>query len=285
MSHLESTFGFAKRKSLFYQAWLPDVPPKAVIILVHGLADHSGRYGNVVDYLIPRGYAVWSYDQRGHGKSPGTRCYVNRFTDLIADLDRFILLVRQQNPDLPIFVLGHSLGALESATLVADRPNGITGLVLSGLLLKTGQSVPGLMLKLAKMLSALAPRLGVQKLDCSAISRDTAVVENYVTDPLVFTGKIPARTGAEVLDAMTIAKSKFPGVNLPVLLLHGAADRLADPSSSQLMYDGIPSTDKELHFFPGCYHEIFNAPCHDYVLGTLTRWLDKHLPDKPAAPF
>ncbi len=282
MSHLEGTFPIAKRKALYYQAWLPSERPKAVIVLVHGLADHSSRYNNVVNYLLPKGFAIWSYDQRGHGKSPGTRCYVNRFTDLTSDLDKFFTLVREQNPGLPLFVIGHSMGALESMAFVANHSNDITGVALSGLLLKTGQSVPALMLKLANVLSAIVPRFGVQRLDCGAISRDDSVVEGYVKDPLVFTGKIPARMGAELLEAMTEAQTKLPTINIPVLLLHGAADRLATPSSSQLMYDTIASSDKELHFFPGCYHEIFNEPCHEYVLGVLSQWLDRHLAAIPA---
>ncbi len=279
MSHIEGTFPVGGHKSLFYQAWLPDSRPKAVIVLVHGLADHSSRYANVVNYLVPRGYAIWTFDQRGHGKSPGVRCYVNRFTDLTDDLGSFVNLVADQNPASPLFVVGHSLGALESAAFVAEHPQNIAGVALSGLLLKTWQSVPKLLLSLAGVLSTLLPRLGVQHIECDTISRDSSVVEAYLKDPLVYTGKIPARMGAELINAMTATQANVTRVNLPVLLLHGAADHLADPSGSRLMYNAITSKDKEIHLFPGCYHEIFNEPCHDFVLGTLCRWLDKHLPD------
>ena len=272
MPHLEGTFPIARRKALFYQAWLPEERPKGVIVLVHGLADHSGRYSNVVNYLLPKGFALWSYDQRGHGKSPGARCYFNRFTDLTSDLDKFVALVKEQNPDLPLFIIGHSVGALESTAFVADHPQSVTGLALSGL------TVPKLMLSLAGVLSVLLPRLGVQQLDCGQISRDPAVVDAYIKDPLVFAGKIPARTGAELIATMAAMQAKLPCVRLPVILLHGSADRIARPSGSQLTFDTIASTDKELHLFPGCYHEIFNEPCHEFVLGVLSRWLDKHIP-------
>ncbi|MEN8614621.1 lysophospholipase [Dehalogenimonas sp. THU2] len=278
MSHIEGTFTIGRKAELFYQAWLPDNPPKAVIVLVHGLADHSSRYGNVVDHLLPKGFAVWSYDQRGHGRSPGTRCYINRFTDLTGDLDKFIGLVRQQNPGLPLFLIGHSMGALESAAVVAGHSHGVAGLVLSGLVLKTGKSISKMMVSMAGVLSTLVPRLGIQRLNCEAVSRDTSVVDGYVKDPLVFRGKIPARMGAEVIAAMSLVEAKLPSIKLPVLLLHGALDRLAEPSSSQTMYDGIASTDKKLHIFPGCYHEIFNEPCRDYVLGITSDWLNKHTP-------
>jgi len=282
MSHQEGTFTAAGNTPLFYQAWVPD-SPKAVVVLVHGLADHSSRYSNVVDYLTPKDYAIWTFDQRGHGRSPGGRCYVNRFTDLIADLDRFIFFVGQQNPDLPLFLLGHSMGALESALYVCDYHQGVSGIILSGLVLKAGQSVPEWALSMARFLSSVLPRLGIQKLECDTISRDTIIVEGYVKDPLVYRGKIPARTATELLSAMALVQSRLSSIKMPVLLLHGAADRLADPSSSQVMYDSVSSSDKEIHLFPGCYHEIFNEPCRDFVLGVLSHWLDRHLALTPAA--
>ena len=278
MTHLEGIFPVNNHTSLFYQAWLPESKPKAAIVLVHGLADHSGRYGNVVNCLLARGYAIWSYDQRGHGKSPGTRCYVNRFSDLINDLKMFVAVVAERNPEYPIFLVGHSMGDLESAAFVADHPQHVSGVVLSGLLLKPGQSVPAFIQSLVKVLSFLAPRLGVQQLECAAISRDQSVVNAYLDDPLVYNGKISARMGAELITAMTTVESRIKGVTMPILLLHGGSDRLADPSSSQFAFDNVSSTDKELRFFPGCYHEIFNEPCRDFVLGTLSKWLDSHVP-------
>ncbi|MEL7561860.1 lysophospholipase [Dehalogenimonas sp. 4OHTPN] len=276
MRYLEGDFNISKGQALYYQAWLPDSRFKAVVVLVHGLADHSGRYNNVIDYLVPKGYSVWSYDQRGHGKSPGKRCYIDRFADLTGDLSRFVDFVRQENPSLPLFIIGHSLGALEAAFYSTCHPTWVTGAVLSGLVLKAGESITKRTLKLVKTLSVIIPRLGVRQLECAGISRDENVVKNYIGDPLVFTGKIPARTGAEMLDAMSNVQALSAKIKLPVLLMHGASDRLAEPSGSQLFYNSIASTDKELHFFPGCYHEIFNEPCHDFVLGTMIRWLDKH---------
>ena len=278
MSHLEGNFAVSKDISLFYQAWLPDRRAKAVVVLVHGLADHSGRYGNVVDHLVPRGFAVWSFDQRGHGRSPGTRCYAERFSNLTHDLNTFVAVVAERNPDYPLFIVGHSMGALESAAFVAEHPQHITGVALSGILIQTGQSVPKLLLALAGVISVLLPRLGVQRLECEAVSRDPAVVQAYVKDPLVYNGKIPARMGAELIKAMATVQTKFRDIKMPVLLLHGGADRLADPVGSQIMYDSVASTDKEIHIFPGCYHEIFNEPCREFVLGTLSQWLENHLP-------
>ena len=278
MIHLEGQLPVSKHLSLFYQSWQPDDPQKAIIILVHGLADHSSRYQNVVNHLVPRGYAVWTYDQRGHGQSPGPRCYVNRMSDLVGDLKGFVTLVEEQNPGQPIFIVGHSMGALESICLASENPQSVTGFALSGVLLQTGQNIPKLLLSFSKLLSVLVPHLGVQTIECGAISRDESVVKTYVNDPLVYTGKVPVRMGAELIKTMSTIREKLPVVKSPVLLLHGSADRLASPSSSQIVYDTIASTDKQIQIFPGCYHEIFNEPCRDFVLGTLTKWLDKHLP-------
>ena len=237
----------------------------------------------MINHLLPKGFAVWTYDQRGHGRSPGKRCYTNRFTDLVNDLDIFVTLVKQKNAELPVFIVGHSLGALESVFFIANhQPRNISGLVVSGLVLKIGQSVPQIMLALAGVISVLVPRLGVQHLDCRAVSRDDSVVESYIKDPLVYSGKIPARTGAEMIGAMSSVQSKLSAITMPLLILHGASDQLAEPSGSQLMYDSVGSTDKTLHLFPGCFHEIFNEPCRDVVLDITSDWLLGHLLTKPA---
>ncbi|PPD58988.1 alpha/beta hydrolase [Dehalogenimonas etheniformans] len=278
MTHLEGKFSVAKHLSLFYQAWLPDNRQKAIIVLVHGLADHSSRYQNVVNHLVPRGYAVWTYDQRGHGQSPGPRCYVNRLSDLIGDLKSFSNFVSSQNPGTPVFIVGHSMGALESIAFATENPPFVAGYALSGMLLRIGQNVPKLLLSLSGTLSSLIPHLGVQTIECEAISRDQSVVKAYIADPLVYTGKVPVRMGAELITAMASVQTKLTAVKSPILLLHGGADRLASPSSSQITFDSVSSQDKEIRIFPGCYHEIFNEPCRDFVLGTLSLWLDKHLP-------
>jgi acylglycerol lipase len=278
MTHLEGNFPVAKHLSLYYQAWQPDGHQKAVIVLVHGLADHSSRYKNVVNYLLPRGYAIWAYDQRGHGLSSGPRCYASRLSDLIGDLKGFLAFVAEQNPGQLIFIVGHSMGALESVAVAAENPPSVNGFALSGVLLQTGQKIPKIFLSLSEVISTLFPRLGIQTLECDAISRDQAVVDAYINDPLVHTGKIPARMGAELLAAMTTVQTTLKSISAPLLLLHGGADRLANPSSSQIVFNSVASTDKEIRIFPGCYHEIFNEPCKDFVLGTLSLWLDKHIP-------
>jgi alpha-beta hydrolase superfamily lysophospholipase len=276
MSQIEGLFDNGCPPGLFYRARLPEAPPRGVIVLMHGLAEHSGRYDHVVNYLLAQGYAVWTYDQRGHGRSPGQRCYVNSFDDLTGDLAKFVDKVRAAHPGLPLFLLGHSLGALEIADYAASGPAGINGVVLSGLPLNIEHGVSHLLVKLAGVFSKVTPRLGVQKLPSNTLSRDQTVVDDYVNDPLVYTGKIPARMGAELFRVTRSIKSQLAGITVPLLVLHGEHDRMADPSGSQLLFDQAASTDKELHIFPGCYHEIFNEPCRDTVLGVVGEWMAGH---------
>lgn len=276
MSQLEGLFDNGCAPGLYYRALLPAAQPRAAVILVHGLAEHSGRYENVINHLLPRGYAVWTYDQRGHGRSPGQRCYVNSFDDLISDLAKFVSKVRTANPGIPLFLLGHSLGALEAADYAASIPTGIDGVVLSGLPLNIEHGVSHLLVKLADIFSVLTPRLGVQKLPSDTISRDRKVVEDYVKDPLVYNGKIPARMGAELFRTTRAIKSRISNITLPILVLHGEHDRMAEPSGSRLLFEKAASTDKELEIFPGCYHEIFNEPCQATVLEVVSSWLNRH---------
>ncbi|MGI2335483.1 MAG: lysophospholipase [Dehalogenimonas sp.] len=276
MSQFEGLFDNGCAPGLYYSAWLPETTPRAIIILMHGLADHSGRYDNVVNHLLPQGYAVWTFDQRGHGRSPGQRCYVNSFDDLTGDLAKFVDKVRTANPGLPLFLLGHSLGALEAADYATSTPAGIDGVVLSGLPLNIEHGVSHLLVKLAKFFSVLTPRLGVQKLPSDTISRDPKVVEDYVKDPLVYNGKIPARMGAELFRTTRAIKSRLSNITLPILVLHGEHDRMAEPSGSRLLFEKAASTDKELEIFPGCYHEIFNEPCRATVLEVVSTWLNRH---------
>lgn len=283
MRHIEGFFDNGCDGGLFFRAWQPDASPRAVVILVHGLAEHSGRYESVISYMLGQELAVWTYDQRGHGRSPGQRCYVNNFGDLTGDLAKFIAKVKSDHPDTPLFLLGHSLGALEVADYAAGGANGIHGAILSAVPLCIHHNTPELLVKLASVFSKLAPRLGLQKLPSDTISQDKSVVQDYVNDPLVYTGKIPARMGAEMFRSVKELSAKLPTINLPILVLHGGEDRMALPDGGKLLFERASSVDKELHIFPECYHEIFNEACGDTALAVTGKWLNRQLSPIPAS--
>jgi len=277
MKHKEGTFKGLKDFNLYYQCWLPDKSPKAVLLVAHGLAEHSGRYKNLVEYFVPKGYAVYAIDHRGHGKSEGVRCYVDRFADYLTDLKTFFGIVRKEHKDAKIVLVGHSMGATIATAYAVDHQKELDGLVVSGASLVASPSVSPVLLAIAGVISALAPKMGVTVIDASAISRDQAVVDAYVNDPLVYRDKFPARMGAELAKMWKTLPEQMPEIKLPVLIMHGSADSLADPRGSEMLYERVGAKDKTLKLYDGFYHEIFNEPEHKRVMADVEAWLSKHI--------
>jgi alpha-beta hydrolase superfamily lysophospholipase len=275
MKHTEGRFTGRKGLSLYYQCWLPATDPKAILLVVHGWAEHSGRYTNLVNYFVSKGYAICALDHRGHGKSEGLRGFVERFSDYLDDLKTFFDIVRSEHGDTKIFLVGHSMGAIIATayTVAVSHQQELAGLIVSGVGVKPGSSISSALIPLARILSLLLPRLGIMVLDASAISQDKAVVEAYVNDPLVYRGKITCRFGAEMLATLRKLPSEMPEINLPILIMHGTADRLCDPEGSRILYDQVNSKDKALKLYEGFYHEIFNEPGHEQVLADMEAWL------------
>ena len=277
MKHKEGKFKGYKGLSLYYQCWLPDKSPKAVLLVAHGLAEHSGRYKNLVNYFVPKGYAVYTFDYRGHGKSEGIRSYVDRFSDYLADLKIFFDKVRKEHRSAKIFFVGHSMGATIAVPYAIEHQQELAGVITSAPSLVASSTVSPALVAIAGVVSALAPKMGVTVLDASTISRDQAVVDAYVNDPLVFRGKIPARTGAELAKMWKTLPEEMSKIKLPILIMQGTADKLADPRSSKLLYKRVGSKDKTLKLYKGFYHEIFNEPQHKQVMADIQAWLKKHL--------
>lgn len=277
MEYTEGYFPASDSNHLYTRRWLPDKKPRAVLIISHGLAEHSGRYVNFASYFARRGLVVFSYDFRGHGKSSGHRCRVRRFHDFIEDLTVFIKWVRNDHPNSPIYLVGHSMGGAVTLAYVIDSGDDIAGLILSGTTLILGNTVSPLLISIAGILSITLPTLGITRISTKAISRDPAVVLAYEIDPLVYHGKIPARTGAELIKIMNWINQQLHRIMLPVLIMHGTADRLSNPEGSRQLYELIGSPDKTLLWYPGFYHEIFNEPDHNDLFNDLTDWLDKRI--------
>jgi len=277
VKHKEGKFKGYKGLSLYYQCWLPDKSPKAVLLVAHGLAEHSGRYKNLVSYFVPKGYAVYTFDYRGHGKSEGLRSYVDRFSDYLADLKIFFDKVRKEHRSAKIFLVGHSMGGTLAVPYAIEHQQELAGVITSAPSLVASSTVSPALIAIAGVVSALVPKMGVTVLDASTISRDKAVVDAYVNDPLVFRGKIPARTGAELAKMWKTLPEEMSKIKLPILIMQGTADRLSDPASGKLLYKRVGSKDKTLKLYKGFYHEIFNEPQHKQVMADIGAWLTKHL--------
>ncbi len=277
MKHQEGYLRGVRDTNIYYQYWLPEGEPKALLLVVHGLAEHSGRYMNVVNFLVPSGYAVYGIDHVGHGKSNGDRVYVERFDDYTKTLKKYLDMIREWLPEKPIFLIGHSMGGLISTAYMLEHQDELSGAVLSGPSVKVPDNISQATIFLGKLLSIIIPKAGIIQLDAEGISRDPAVVDEYVNDPLVYKGKITARLGAELLKVMQRVTGQASKIRLPIMIVQGSDDKLVDPSGARLLYDLVSSKDKTIKIYNGFYHEVFNEAEHEQVLNDVKTWIDAHL--------
>jgi len=276
MKHLEGFFNGVRDHRIYYQLWLPETEPKAVLLVVHGLAEHGGRYMNLVNHFLPLGYAVYAVDHLGHGRSEGARVYVEQFADYTDTLVTFREMIRGWQKGKPVFLVGHSMGGLIGALYLLSHQNELAGAVLSAPAVKPPDDISPVTIFAGTVLSALIPRLGLIQLEAEGVSRDPAVVQAYETDPLVYRGKVTARLGAEMINAMKQVVAEASRISLPLLILQGGADRLVHPSGAQMLHDRVASTDRKIILYEGLYHEVFNEPEHGQVLRDVEMWLEAH---------
>jgi len=277
MNHIEGSFKGVRNTDIYYQAWLPKGEVEAVLLVVHGLGEHCGRYMNVVNHFVPLGYAVYGLDHIGHGKSGGVREVVERFTDYTDTLKVYHEMVKGWQTGKPVFLLGHSMGGLTASYYLLDHQASFKGAVISAPLVKVSDSISQATIIMGKILSALAPKMGLLALDTQGISRDPEVVETYVNDPLVFHGKTPARLAAELLKAMLRVTAEADKISLPFIVVQGSEDKLVDPGGAQMLYDKAGSKDKTIKVYEGLYHEVFNEPERARVLKDVETWLAAHV--------
>ena len=282
MKHHEGYMKGIRDINIYHQHWSPENEPKAVLLIVHGLAEHSGRYMNLVNHFVPSGYAVYGLDHIGHGKSDGERVYVERFQDYIDTLKIYVDRVREWQPGKPMFMVGHSMGGLITVAFVLAHPHDVSGAVLSGPGVKVPDNISKAVIFLGKILSVVMPRAGILQLDAEGISSDPAVVEAYVNDPLVYSGKITARLGAEMLKTMRDVTERASEIKLSITIVQGSDDVLIDPGGAQLLFDLASSTDKTLKICDGFYHEVFNEPQHGQVLNDVQKWIEVRLGAGPS---
>ncbi len=278
MRHAEGRFAGAGGLELYYRSCLPETDPRAVVVLVHGVCEHCGRYANVVGRLVDDGHAVYAYDQRGHGDSPGPRVHIDRWSDYRDDLAACLGLVERRAPGHPLVLYGHSMGALVVLDYLLQRPRGVAGAIVSGVPLEPAGVASRSLVAVAKLLSGVLPRVSVDLgLDACALSRDPAVVEAYRADPLV-TSRATLRWGAESLAAVRRIKEGMAGIDVPLLVLHGEADRLSLVEGARALSEGAGRSGAELRTYPGGYHEPHNDLGRDEVAGDVSDWLARLAP-------
>ena len=272
----EGWFSGAGGLSLFRRTWRPAGPTRAVLINVHGLGDHSGLYPALVEHFTARGIAVYAPDLRGNGRSPGQRGYVERWEEYREDLERFIAVVRQEEPDRPLFLLGNSLGGLIVLDYALHRPEGIRGVIAASPPLgRVG--VPAPLMALGRVLSRVWPRFSVRTgMDLSGLARDPVVVETVLADPL-FHRVGTARLSTEVVAAIERVQAAAPRFPLPLLVLHGSADRMVPPDGSRAFMARVGQPDRELREYPGAFHVLFADLDRERALTDVERWIAARL--------
>lgn len=262
---------------LFCRTWVPASPARGVVLIVHGYAEHSGRYDHVAHTFVARGARVEAYDQRGYGRSEGRRAYVESFDQYLVDLEQVLERTRARTPNIPVFLFGHSMGGLVVLQYILEKDPDLRGLLLSAPALRINPNLAPILRRLAQVIGWLFPTLPTTRSPEDAISRDPAVVEEAKNDPLNYHGRVPARTGAEMLRVGDSARSRLEEIDTPFLVVHGTGDTLTSAEWSRRLYARAASEDKTLKLYEGLYHEPFNEPEQDEVLDDLGTWLADRL--------
>jgi len=252
--------------------------PKAILLLVHGLGEHSGRYEyqQLANDFNAAGFSMISFDHRGSGRSEGLVAYIDRFTQLTDDL---AMVANAERPEgIPYILLSHSLGGLIATRYLIDHHDHPFDMaIFSAPAVKADDSMAPLLRKIAPIISKLLPKLPAAKLAQHMISKDPAVRDRYQADDLIYKGKVRARKGYETMKCMEYVMDKFDQIQLPVLIMHGADDKITDPIGSQMLYDGISADDKTLKYYDELYHEIYNEPERDEVIRDTISWIESRL--------
>ena len=273
--HAEGRFAGAAGGQIAWQGWVPSAGVTGAVVIVHGLAEHGGRYAHVGERFAEGGYATYVADHRGHGRSDGVRGNIDRMSTVVTDLETMLRSVIGRHPDVPLFLYGHSLGGLIALVYATGRPVALNGVVLTGSAVDISVG-SGIERMAARVLSAVTPNLGMVRLDASAVSRDPEVVRLYDTDPLNYRGKTRVRTGAEILAAVDLVGSRLDRLTMPLLILHGGGDTITSPAGSKLIADRAASTDITHKVYDGWYHELHNEPDKETVFTEMIAWFKEH---------
>lgn len=266
----------ARGLGILVRSWQPEEKPRAIVAICHGVNSHSGYYTWVAEQFVAAGLAVYALDLHGRGKSDGERYYLEKFDDYLSDVDALVRLAKSREPGLPLFLLGHSAGGVISSVYALEHQSELAGLICESFAFQV--YAPDFALAVLKGLSHVLPHAHVLKLPIADFSRDPAVVEAMNNDPLIANEVQPTRTVAELVLADERLKREFPLFRLPVLILHGTADKVTKPGGSQLFYDNAGSADKTLKLYEGHVHDLLNDFGKEKVMADVTAWIKAHLP-------
>jgi lysophospholipase len=280
MNHEEGTLATDDGLALYWQSWQPPGEPAGVLLFVHGLAEHSGRYLNPVRHFVARGWSCFGFDYRSHGKSPGPRVHINSFDEFLADLSEGHRLARIRHPKQKVYLVGHSQGGLLSLIYAQQNPDNLAGVVVSSPFLGVHpESRPSpVVMGASKFISRITPKMMFSKVANPAyLSRDPEVEKDYVADPLV-SNQVSARWATEVFSAQRTALAEAPLMTIPTLVMQAGDDRLVDPDATRTWVASAPADLVDYVEWEGYYHELFNEPVLErrMVFDKMESWLESH---------
>jgi acylglycerol lipase len=272
----QETFEGSGGLKIFLRSWRPQGKPRAALVICHGVNSHGGQYRWPAEQFVNSGLAVYALDLRGRGRSEGERFYVDDVAEYASDVAGTVRIVQARDPGLPVFLLGHSAGGVTSAIYVLDNASELAGFICESFAFQV--PAPGFALAAIKGLSHIAPRLPVLKLKNEDFSRDPQAVAALNDDPLTLDEVQPAMTVAALVRADERLRESFPQIKLPLLIMHGTADKATVCQGSEFFYETAGSADKTLKLYKGHYHDLLNDLGKEQVVADITSWIDKRLP-------
>lgn len=262
---------------IFVRSWRPTASPRAVLVMCHGVKSHSGYYVWAGEQFAAMGCAVYALDLRGRGQSEGDHLYVDSASEYTDDVGAVIATAKSRDPGLPIFLLGHSAGGVVSCLYTLDHQAELAGLICESFAYRV--YAPDFALSVLKGIGSIAPHLPVLKLNTKDFSRDPKVIQAMKDDPLgVDQENQPAKTMASLIRGTERLRAEFPRITIPVLILHGTADKATVPAGSQEFYDHAGSKDKTLKLYEGYFHDLLSDVGKEPVMDDIKAWIGERLP-------
>ena len=272
-NQITSTFQNYNGQAIFYRSWLCIGKPRGIVLIVHGLNSHSGYYQNFGMQLYENFFDAYAIDLSGRGESEGERYYIRNYADIIADIDQLFAIAKFAHPTVPVFLFGHSAGGVFASVYAVGHQHKLNGLISESFAFQI--PAPGFALAIMKLLGKIIPHKRLVKLNNADFSRDQAFVNIMNNDPLLAGESQPAKTMQQLLLAGEYLKRKMPLITLPLLILHGTADRATKPGGSRYFMEHSSSVDKQLKLYEGHYHDLLNDTFSLIVVNDIITWLNE----------